>query len=45
MYAAIISIILLFPWALATLTTIGHLRSRRLRLARGIQRGESADPI
>jgi len=29
MYGAVISFILLFPWALVALATAGHLRSRR----------------
>ena len=43
MYGAVISFILLFPWALVALTTIGHLRSLRPRLARSIRRREPAD--
>ena len=45
MYATVISLILLLPWALVALTTIGHLCSRRPRLARGIRRREPADFI
>jgi hypothetical protein len=30
MYGAVISFILLFPWALVALATFGYLRSRRV---------------
>ena len=44
MYGTVISLILLFPWALVALATAGHLRSRRaVALARGKQRRRSAD--
>jgi len=43
MYATVISLILLFPLALAALTTIGHLYSRRPRLARSIRRRKPTD--
>ena len=43
MYGAVISFILLFPWALVALATVGHLRSRRVAaLVRGKQRQKSA---
>jgi len=29
MYGTVISLILLFPWALVALATVGHLRARR----------------
>jgi len=44
MYGAVISLILLFPWALVALATVGHLRSRQAAaLVRGKQRRKSAD--
>jgi len=44
MYGAVISLILLFPWALVALATAGHLRSRRAAaLVQGKQRRKSAD--
>jgi hypothetical protein len=44
MYGAVISFILLFPWALVALATAGHLRSRRaVAFARGKQRRRSAN--
>ena len=30
MYGIVISLVLLFPWALVALATVGHLRSRRV---------------
>lgn len=44
MYGAVISLILLFPWALVALATVGHLRSRRAAaLVRRKQRPKSPD--
>jgi hypothetical protein len=44
MYGAVISFILLFPWALVALATAGHLRSRRAAaLVRVKHRREPAD--
>ena len=45
MYTTVISSILLFPWALAALTTIGYLYSRGPRLAQFIRRRKPADSI
>jgi len=38
MYAAVMSFILLLPWAIAALMTIGSLRSRRPALTRVARR-------
>ena len=44
MYGAVISLILLFPWALVALATAGHLQSRQaLAPVRGKQRRKSFD--
>jgi hypothetical protein len=40
MYAAIMSVILLFPWGLATLTTIGYLRAQRQAVTRVARRSD-----
>ncbi len=45
MYGVVISLILLFPWTLVALATIGHLRARLVAPARGRQRPEPADPV
>jgi hypothetical protein len=45
MYGAVISLILLFPWTLVALATIGHLRSRRAEaLVRGNQTSKVCRP-
>ena len=44
MYATVISVILLFPWALVALATVGHLRARRAAaLVRAKRRYNFAD--
>ncbi len=45
MYGVVISLILLFPWALVALGTIGHLWSQPAAPARDRQRPEPADPV
>jgi hypothetical protein len=44
MYGIVISLVLLFPWALVALATVGHLRSRRAGLALVDRRCKPADP-
>jgi hypothetical protein len=45
MYGTVISLILLFPWTLVALATIGHLRSRRAEaLVRGNQTSKDSRP-
>jgi hypothetical protein len=45
MYAAVMSFILLLPWGLAALTTIGYFRSRRPAVARVVRRRDPRDLI
>jgi hypothetical protein len=44
MYGVVISLILLFPWALVALASVGYLRSRRAGLALVERRSKPADP-
>lgn len=45
MYGVVMSLILLFPWTLVALATIGHLRSRLAASSPDRQRPEPADPV
>jgi hypothetical protein len=45
MYGVVISLILLFPWALVALATIGYLRARLVAPTRGRQQREPTDPF
>ena len=44
MYGVVISLILLFPWALVALATVGHLRSRRVPFQLDASRSNGMPP-